>query len=87
MEQHDTLTGMLDLMTNPAFSVKNGMIAYANRPALACMLEENTPISQILFTGAEEYAEFQNAGYMGLYGGLTVDDIHKRKNLISKFEP
>lgn len=29
----------------------------------------------------EEYAEFQNAGYMGLYGGLTVDDIYKRKNL------
>lgn len=29
----------------------------------------------------EEYAEFQNAGYMGLYGGLTVDEIHKRKNL------
>ncbi len=29
----------------------------------------------------EEYAEFQNAGYMGLYGGLTVDDIHKRKSL------
>jgi DNA-damage-inducible protein D len=29
----------------------------------------------------EEYAEFQNAGYMGLYGGLIVDDIHKRKNL------
>ena len=29
----------------------------------------------------EEYAEFQNAGYMGLYGGLTVDEIHKRKDL------
>lgn len=29
----------------------------------------------------EEYAEFQNAGYMGLYGGLTVEDIHKRKDL------
>ena len=29
----------------------------------------------------EEYAEFQNAGYIGLYGGLTVEDIHKRKNL------
>lgn len=29
----------------------------------------------------EEYAKFQNAGYMGLYGGLTVDDIHKRKKL------
>ena len=29
----------------------------------------------------QEYAEFQNAGYMGLYGGLTVDDIHERKKL------
>lgn len=29
----------------------------------------------------QEYAEFQNAGYMGLYGGLTVDDIHKKKQL------
>lgn len=27
----------------------------------------------------EEYAEFQNAGYMGLYGGLTVNDIHKKR--------
>ncbi len=26
------------------------------------------------------YAELQNAGYMGLYGGLTVNDIHERKN-------
>lgn len=29
----------------------------------------------------QEYTEFQNAGYMGLYGGLTVDDIHERKKL------
>ena len=28
-----------------------------------------------------EYAEFQNAGYMGLYGGLRVSDIHIRKGL------
>ncbi len=27
----------------------------------------------------EEFAIFQNAGYIGLYGGLDVDDIHKRK--------
>ena len=26
---------------------------------------------------AEEFAIFQNAGYMGLYGGMTVDDIHR----------
>jgi DNA-damage-inducible protein D len=29
----------------------------------------------------EEFAIFQNAGYMGLYGGLSVADIHKRKGL------
>jgi len=29
----------------------------------------------------EEYAAFQNAGYMGLYGGMKVDDIHQKKGL------
>lgn len=29
----------------------------------------------------EEFAIFQNSGYMGLYGGLTVADIHTRKGL------
>jgi len=29
----------------------------------------------------EEFAIFQNAGYIGLYGGLSVDDIHQRKEL------
>ena len=29
----------------------------------------------------EEFAIFQNAGYMGLYGGLDVDDIHNKKGL------
>ena len=32
----------------------------------------------------EEFAEFQNAGYMGLYDGEMVQDIHKRKNLLPK---
>lgn len=27
----------------------------------------------------EEYASFQNAGYMGLYGGMDVEDIHQKK--------
>ena len=29
----------------------------------------------------EEFAIFQNAGYMGLYGGLDVEDIHAGKEL------
>jgi DNA-damage-inducible protein D len=28
-----------------------------------------------------DYAIFQNHGYMGLYGGLTAQDIHRRKGL------
>jgi len=29
----------------------------------------------------EGFAFFQNAGYVGLYGGLGVSEIHKRKEL------
>jgi DNA-damage-inducible protein D len=32
----------------------------------------------------DEFAVFQNAGYMGLYGGETVADIHSRKGLKKK---
>ena len=32
-------------------------------------------------TEQADYAAFQNAGYMGLYGGLPVSDIHARKKL------
>lgn len=32
----------------------------------------------------EEYARFQNAGYMGLYGWMKVEDIHKKKGLKKK---
>jgi DNA-damage-inducible protein D len=32
----------------------------------------------------DELAIFQNAGYMGLYGGLTVADIHRKKGLKDK---
>ena len=31
--------------------------------------------------GVQNYAIFQNAGYKGLYGGLTSQDIHQKKRL------
>ncbi|PIP27570.1 MAG: DNA damage-inducible protein D [Candidatus Moranbacteria bacterium CG23_combo_of_CG06-09_8_20_14_all_39_10] len=31
--------------------------------------------------GVENYGKFQNFGYMGLYGGLGVKDIHNKKGL------
>lgn len=32
----------------------------------------------------EEFAIFQNANYMGLYGGLDIEDIHGRKGLTAR---
>lgn len=32
-------------------------------------------------SGVKNYAEFQDYGYMGLYGGLRQKDIHERKRL------
>jgi hypothetical protein len=32
-----------------------------------------------------DYAVFQNHGYMGLYGGLTAQNIHQRKGLNLNF--
>lgn len=43
------------------------------------MLAEAAHLAGI--TEQADYAEFQNAGYMGLYGGLRVADIHARKKL------
>jgi DNA-damage-inducible protein D len=32
----------------------------------------------------DDFAIFQNSGYMGLYGGMTVADIHASKGLKKK---
>ena len=49
-------------------------------------MKSNTSLSAdaALFFGvieSEDYAVFQNYGYMGLYGGLGAKEIHKRKGL------
>ncbi|HEY5584739.1 MAG TPA: DNA damage-inducible protein D [Ruminiclostridium sp.] len=43
------------------------------------MLAEAAHNAGVITNG--EYATFQNAGYMGLYGGLTVAGIHNKKGL------
>lgn len=46
------------------------------------MKKHNTSLMQTASSaGVESYAIFQNAGYKGLYGGLTMQDIHKKKKL------
>ena len=60
------------------------------RAMIACensghdVLYDFAEVSKIVDAGVitnEEFAIFQNAGYMGLYGGLDVEDIHDRKQL------
>lgn len=46
------------------------------------MKKHNSSLTQTAsIAGVENYAIFQNAGYKGLYGGLTMQDIHTRKRL------
>ncbi len=58
---------------NKRLAVRNEMVIHNKSLAEAAeMAGLKTPF---------EYAAFQNHGYMGLYGGLTVKDIHKNKGL------
>ena len=41
----------------------------------------NNLIKTASVAGVESFAIFQNAGYKGLYAGLTMQDIHKKKKL------
>ena len=46
------------------------------------MKKHNTSLMQTAsMAGVENYAIFQNFGYKGLYGGLTMQDIHNHKKL------
>lgn len=46
------------------------------------MKKHNTSLMQTAtIAGVESYAIFQNYGYKGLYGGLTMQDIHSKKKL------
>jgi len=46
------------------------------------MKKHNTSLIQTASTaGVKGFSIFQNAGYKGLYGGMTSQEIHKRKKL------
>jgi DNA-damage-inducible protein D len=45
-------------------------------------IQKNKKLAKVATNaGVLNYGIFQNFGYMGLYGGLTQEDIHKRKKL------
>ena len=66
----EDIRGMLELMTQAAFCVKNNRIICVNQPAAARLIEEGSCVSDLLFTGKEEYAEFtQGCLYLTLQIG------------------
>ena len=52
-----------------------------SRYACYLIVQNADPKKEVVALGQTYFAIFQNAGYMGLYGGLDVDDIHTRKQL------
>lgn len=51
--------GMLELMTQPAFCVKEGLITQVNRAARQYLIEAGASIMPLLGSAAEEYAQFE----------------------------
>lgn len=56
-QSKDTCT-VLDLVVQPAFCVKKGIITAANPAALGCMVRPGDSVDHLLYTGQAEYAEF-----------------------------
>lgn len=59
MEPLQITMGMLDLMVRPAFCVKDGIVAGANKDAQRCLIQPGTPIEALLPEEPEEYRDFQ----------------------------
>lgn len=58
MEDQKDMLGMLELMVQPAFFVRDGMITLANQAARQYLLETGTPIEPLLGDCLEEYDRF-----------------------------
>lgn len=58
MEQIDNVKELLDLMMQPAFCVRDGLIIYVNYAASQRQIPENTAVAELLATGAQEYEAY-----------------------------
>ena len=67
--ENETNMELLDLIVQPAFCVKDGMIIHTNYAAQQRMVSAGTPIADLISTGTEEYKQFSDGC---LYLTLTV---------------
>lgn len=59
MEHKESNSGILDLMIQPAFTVKAGVVDRINEAAQQYFVEVGTPIDELLLTGKSEYRQLQ----------------------------
>lgn len=59
MKRKESNSGMLELMLQPAFVVKDGAVTQVNAAAEKYYIEPGTPIEELLLTGNEEYREME----------------------------
>lgn len=72
MEHTNYPTAMLDLITRPAFCVKDGIIVGVNNAGQQHHIETGTAVSKILHTGITEYSDFTEGC---LYLSLTLSNV------------
>lgn len=71
MEEKKEASGLLDLLTQPSFCVKDNLIVRLNPAAEGLLLTEGTDVRKLLLTGAEEYQAF-SGGCLYLKLNLTA---------------
>lgn len=82
MEESKNTIAPLDLITQPAFSVKDGIIVHTNAAAKGCLIPEGEAVASILATGQTEYAAFESGC---LFLTLCVDG-HPWDATVSRLE-
>lgn len=60
MEEQKDMSGMLEIVMQPAFCVKNGIITLVNQAASQLLITPNTPVGALLGADAEEYEAFES---------------------------
>lgn len=72
MERKESNSGMLELMLQPAFLVKEGEVKKVNAAAEKYFIAPGTPITELLYTGKTEYEELCSGC---LYLTLSVSGV------------